>query len=147
MPTRGRRLAVAGTTLLATVAGCGGGSDAEQAAETVRAALTATIEGDGEAYCELLTSKGKEDFLAVTAPIAGDNAFDCPASFEKAAGLFGKDEIAELEESRDSIGPEDVKLRGAKATATYPSGRTQPLRKVDDWLIDGGPKGKKKRRR
>ena len=128
----------AAIAVLIALAGCAGHSEAEQAAERMRAYESALLDGDGQAFCDLLTSEAKEKFLSRTATLVWR---ECPQSAEAAFNLLGPEEREQVERSRDALGPEDVEIRGPRARVTYLSGQSQPLRKVaGEWYIDGVPR-------
>jgi hypothetical protein len=71
--------------LLALVAGCGGGDDAEEAEQTVRDFVTATRERDEDAFCEeLMTREFREQATGAT----GDKATEsCKREFRSVTGI------------------------------------------------------------
>jgi hypothetical protein len=122
------------------LASCGGAGDPRRdVATTVQDFQAAAVDGNGDAYCDLLSGKGKEEALRGFAAIGGE--FDCPKGLEKARGLLGKDEIDDLDEARKQTGPEDVTVRGDRARVTLPGGKQMRLIRSDgDWLINSIPK-------
>ncbi len=71
IPSRILGLAASALTILALGA-CGGGSDKEDAEQTVRDIASATSDSDGDKFCKLVTDK----FLEQTTGAKGDKAKD-----------------------------------------------------------------------
>jgi hypothetical protein len=71
--------------LLALVAGCGGGDDAEEAEQTVRDFVTATRERDADAFCDELVTR---EFLEQAIGATGDRATEsCKREFRSLTGI------------------------------------------------------------
>jgi hypothetical protein len=71
--------------LLAAVAGCGGGGDAEDAEQTVRDFVTAVRESDADTFCDELVT---QEFLEQTIGATGDKASEsCKRELNALTGL------------------------------------------------------------
>lgn len=70
--TRLRTPGLAACVALLTLAGCGGGSDKEQAEAVVRGIAEATDKADGEKFCGLITEQLREQSTGAK----GDKAMD-----------------------------------------------------------------------
>jgi hypothetical protein len=128
------------------LAGCGETDPRESAAKTVNDFQGATVDEDGDAYCELLSTRAKEEALVAFAGIGG--GFDCPKAAEKAFNVVGKDELNRIEEAQGATGPEDVTVRGDRARVNLPSGnQIRLIRSEDEWLVDTLPRKPRKARR
>jgi hypothetical protein len=114
---------------------CGAQSEEERVVERVKAAHQAYLDKDGEAFCDLLTGEGKQKILAATL-FLGEK--DCASSVERTLDSVGPEDFADTERSQDALEPDDVRIRGDRATVSFVSGNEQPVRKVgDEWYIDG----------
>ena len=123
--------------LLGVVAGCGG-SDESDAAEVAKNYLTATIEGDGDGACELLTGDAQA-FLETSAPaeIAGEGE-----SCEELIGAIGatipEEQVDVGKELIEDIDEEDVTIEGDTAEVSVTAATNVPVtleREGDSWLI------------
>jgi hypothetical protein len=124
------------------VVGCGAQSEEERVVERVKAAQQAYLDKDGEALCEFYTGRMRRE-VAATGVILG--AKNCADVAQRVFDDAGPEDFEELQESQEALIPEDVKLRGSRATVSFVSGNEQPVRKVrDEWYIDG-PSAKPKK--
>lgn len=134
---------VATVLLLSMLVACGAQSEAERVVADVTAAQTARLDGDGEAVCSHMSGKMKRD-LTAQAAVLGETT--CAGAVERVLDSEGPEDRESLQRSRDALGPDDVSIRGTRATVSYVSGNQQPVVKIgDDWYLNGG--AKKRRRR
>jgi hypothetical protein len=126
--------------LLTALAGCGLWEDeASEVVDAVRDYQDAFLNSDARAACERLTEEAKRQ-LVVQAALRGP-ARSCEGSIRFALDRATEGELDQLRRSRDSLQPEDVRLRDSRASIPLSAGRSMTLRKVDGrWLISD-PRG------
>jgi hypothetical protein len=107
----------------------------ESVVDAVREYQGAFLDKDAEAICNSLTGRGKRVLIATVAPLGGPAG--CTASARRIFDVVGEDELRRIEQTRRSIGPDDVRLRRRRATVRLRgTGRRLRLQRVgDQWLI------------
>ncbi len=129
--------AVAAALILA--AGCGGGgktSDADSVKATWKTAATAAVDGQGTAFCKLVTDAGKAQITART-------QLPCEDSIRLLASQLSDADKAKIKAADITR----VSVSGDKATVTYATtptlatlgftGRTTLSKSGGDWLLVG----------
>jgi hypothetical protein len=118
--------------VLALIAGCGGGDDAEEAEQTVRDFVTATRERDEEAFCDELVTR---EFLEQATGATGDKAAEsCKREFSSLTGISVRlVRIQKTEVEDDTARVTAVLLRQGQRIP-----QTLRLKKEDgDWKLAG----------
>lgn len=120
--------------------GCGGEPSEEEAVvDAAKESQTALLERDPEAFCESMTARRRGKLIADVAVLSGGTG--CTDASEVVFDVATEKRLAEVEEARDELTVEDVRVDGDRAVVTYPSGRQQPFAKTaGGWLVAGDAK-------
>ena len=115
-----------------------GGSDEREVAAVAKDYLTATIEGDGVAACELLSEEARA-FLETSAPaeIAGEGA-SCDEIISATGAGVSEEQVELGKEQISDIDEEDVTIDGDTAEVGLTAATGVPMtleRDGDSWLI------------
>lgn len=126
------------------LAGCGGsdedassGKEADarsDVVDVVKRYQTATLESDGQTFCDLLTGKAKRDLVVQFAALSPTG--DCEKAATRIFDLAGRDEIAQVKRARKTLTLSDVTLTGRRASVRLDSGRRLRLAHTGaGWLV------------
>ena len=129
------------TALLATaavaIAGCGGGSSADDAKAAVQTYLNAFVDGDGAKACSLMTNSTRQQFVTRTKVLT--KTTDCATAIEAIRTQAGQAAMGALKKVKFSA----VKVKGDTATVKLTSGAsssTATLKKEGGgWKVSGVP--------
>jgi len=118
--------------LLALVAGCGGGDDAEEAEQTVRDFVTATRERDEDAFCEELVTR---EFLEQAIGATGDRATEsCKREFRSLTGI----RVRLVRIKKTEVDGDTARVTAVLARQGQRIDQTLRLKKQDgDWRLAG----------
>jgi limonene-1,2-epoxide hydrolase len=125
-------------TVIALLAGCGGGdSDEAAAADVVSEFLTALAEEDGGRACAQLTAAARQVVSTAATEVPGVSAPECAAVLERIATLIPGGSRAELRRLPEGISADDARIQSDTAIVTVPGARL-PIELTNSdrgWLI------------